>query len=304
MEIPLTVGVDQLSVAYRRCAELIAQADGLLVTAGAGFGVDSGLPDFRGTQGFWQAYPALGRARIDFTEIANPAAFARDPRLAWGFYGHRLNLYRAVVPHAGFSILRQLGERLPEGVFVFTSNVDGQFQKAGFDPARIVECHGSIHHLQCTKPCSAAIWPADALLPEVDEDTCRLRSELPGCPHCGGLARPNILMFGDWHWQEARSEAQHARMQAWLRRVERLLIVELGAGTAVPTVRRLGESLPGKLIRINPTEPQLGRDRGVSIAENALAALRGIGAAVMAEDPTSASILTPTSTLRGGASGR
>ena len=68
--------------AYRYCAELIAQADGLLITAGAGFGVDSGLPDFRGTQGFWRAYPALGRARIPFEAIANPAAFAHDPQQA------------------------------------------------------------------------------------------------------------------------------------------------------------------------------------------------------------------------------
>ena len=51
---------------YARCAELIAQADGLLITAGAGMGVDSGLPDFRGAQGFWGVYPALGRARIAF----------------------------------------------------------------------------------------------------------------------------------------------------------------------------------------------------------------------------------------------
>ena len=74
---------------FRRCAEAVHQADGLLVAAGAGMGVDSGLPDFRGTQGFWRAYPALGRARIAFESIAGPAAFDADPLLAWGFYGHR-----------------------------------------------------------------------------------------------------------------------------------------------------------------------------------------------------------------------
>ena len=106
---------------YARCAELIAQADGLLITAGAGIGVDSGLPDFRGTQGFWGAYPALGRARIAFEQIANPAAFARHPRLVWGCYGHRLKLYRRTVPHPGFAILRRIGTMLPQGAFVFTS---------------------------------------------------------------------------------------------------------------------------------------------------------------------------------------
>ena len=62
-------------------------------------GVDSGLPDFRGEHGFWKAYPALGRAKISFDSIASPEAFEKNPRLAWGFYGHRLKLYRETVPH-------------------------------------------------------------------------------------------------------------------------------------------------------------------------------------------------------------
>ncbi len=50
-----------------RAAEWIREADGLLVTAGAGMGVDSGLPDFRGKNGFWRAYPALGKKRLEFS---------------------------------------------------------------------------------------------------------------------------------------------------------------------------------------------------------------------------------------------
>ena len=86
----------------QRAADLIVRADALIVTDGAGMGVDSGLPDFRGPEGFWGAYPALGRARIRFEDIANPQAFEDDPHLAWGFYGHRLNRYRATQPHEGF----------------------------------------------------------------------------------------------------------------------------------------------------------------------------------------------------------
>lgn len=264
---------------YRRCAELIAQADGLLVTAGAGMGVDSGLPDFRGPQGFWRAYPALGRARIAFERIANPAAFESDPALAWGFYGHRLNLYRATVPHDGFHILRRIGERLAEGCFVFTSNVDGHFARAGFDGNRIAECHGSIHHLQCLDGCSGEIWPADDFHPQIDEENCRLVSDFPRCPHCGGIARPNILMFGDWGWLGARSEAQHRRLQNWLHKVERLLVIETGAGTNIPTVRLTSESAGGWLIRINPDEPGLGSAEGVSLPCGGLEALRSIEAA-------------------------
>lgn len=114
-----------------RAAALLDQADLLIVAAGAGMGVDSGLPDFRGNQGFWHAYPALGRAGMEFTSVASPATFRTDPALAWGFYGHRLNLYRATTPHPGFALLRQWGERMAHGVGVFTSNVDGQFQAPG-----------------------------------------------------------------------------------------------------------------------------------------------------------------------------
>lgn len=131
-------------------------------------GVDSGLPDFRGNQGMWRAYPELGKQRIDFTEIANPAAFKFQPNLAWGFYGHRLALYRQTLPHQGFHLLKQLAEKLALPYFVFTSNVDGHFQKAGFDPNQIYECHGSIHHLQCSEPCQLTTWSANELTPEID----------------------------------------------------------------------------------------------------------------------------------------
>ncbi len=264
-----------------QAAELIRQADGLVVAAGAGMGVDSGLPDFRGDAGFWRAYPALGRARLAFTSVASPATFRNDPALAWGFYGHRLALYRATVPHAGFALLRGWGAAMTHGCHVFTSNVDGQFQRAGFDPARVHECHGSIHHLQCLAPCCGEVWPADGFTPDVDAQACRLRGDPPACPHCGGLARPNILMFGDWDWIERRSAQQAARLERWLGKVRRPVVVELGAGTAVPSVRHFSQQVVlggGRLVRINPREWQVAGTRDVGLAAGALAGLQAIAA--------------------------
>src|SRR6185437_1705178 len=100
--------LDQTQQACQAAARLLAQADGLMITAGAGMGVDSGLPDFRGDEGFWKAYPMLGELGISFAEMANPRHFASDPAMGWGFYGHRLQLYRATVPHAGFASLQQV----------------------------------------------------------------------------------------------------------------------------------------------------------------------------------------------------
>ena len=261
---------------FSQAAEAIAKADGLLVTAGAGMGVDSGLPDFRGSEGFWNAYPALARARIGFTSIANPAAFESNPRRAWGFYGHRLQLYRETVPHAGFGILKTLSNEMEHGAFVFTSNVDGQFQKAGFNPRRVVEAHGSIHHLQCQNGCLGDIWSAKDFSPVVDDERCELLSDFPRCPQCGEIARPNILMFGDWHWLDHRTEVQQAAMRRWSTEVERLVVIEIGAGTDIPTVRNLGDNISGTLIRINPREPESSHRNSISIKLGGLEALQGI----------------------------
>jgi NAD-dependent SIR2 family protein deacetylase len=265
---------------FRRCAEALAEADGLLVTAGAGMGVDSGLPDFRGTQGFWRAYPALGRARIAFESIASPAAFEANSRLTWGFYGHRLALYRRTEPHEGFAILKQIGESMSNGGFVFTSNVDGQFVKAGYSEERVCEIHGSIHHLQCMRGCMDDVWSAESFAPEIDEEKCLLRSALPTCPHCKGLARPNILMFGDWGWIESRQQVQYTALHAWLRKLTRPVIVEIGAGTAIPSVRHFGEAARGVLIRINPTEPEVPKGKGYGLRMGGLEGIRRLRAAL------------------------
>jgi len=266
--------------AIERAAELIEQADALIVAAGAGMGVDSGLPDFRGKEGFWRAYPALHEAQVDFYSIASPAAFHSSPGMAWGFYGHRLALYRQTMPHQGFSLLRHWGGRMLHGLSVFTSNVDGQFQKAGFDPLQIHECHGSIHHLQCLQPCCAAIWPAQDFQPDVDELVCQLRNPAPRCPHCGGLARPNVLMFSDWGWVEDRTATQASRQEAWLSAVKRPVVIELGAGTAIPSVRhfsqRVIQELGGRLIRINPQEFAVPTRLDVGLAVGAAAGLAAI----------------------------
>ena len=263
-----------------QAAEAVRQADALFITAGAGMGVDSGLPDFRGNSGFWRAYPALkGYA---FEEMANPRWFSIDPHRAWGFYGHRLNLYRQIKPHRGFSILKHWSDQCSTPSFIFTSNVDGQFQKAGFSEEMIVECHGSIHHLQEFHS-EGEILSAESVTLEVDLHELRARDPLPSHPDLQGMLRPNILMFGDWTWNDQRTQQQEKRLRDWIgsHRASRIAIIELGAGTTIPSVRYQSESLLSQalqstLIRINPREahlPDLWESRGVSLYMGALEAL-------------------------------
>jgi NAD-dependent SIR2 family protein deacetylase len=267
---------------YEAAAEAVRSARALVVTAGAGMGVDSGLPDFRGDRGFWKAYPPYERLGLSFVDAANPAHFDDDPPFGWGFYGHRTNLYRRTVPHDGFAILRSWADRFRLSTFAVTSNVDGQFQKAGFAPERVLEVHGSIHHLQCTTPCSPAIWENGETV-EVDEATMRAR-QVPRCPRCGAVSRPNILMFGDWSWLDGRTAAQRERFDAFLEEeAGPLVVIELGAGTAIPTIRMISERLgrrPGaRLVRVNPREPDVPPPH-LSLVAGALEGIAGVDRAL------------------------
>ncbi len=243
--------------------KLIKNAKAVLISAGAGMGVDSGLPDFRGNEGFWNAYPKAKELGLSFEDMANPQWFESDPSLAWAFYGHRLNLYRQTIPHEGFFMLLDLVKQKNENYFIYTSNVDGQFQKTLFDENKIVECHGSIHHLQCCKDCSDKIWTNKENI-EVDFEKFEAK-EFPKCPTCKKIARPNILMFWDNFFNPKRTSSQQQNFNKWLSKVKRakqsLVIIEIGAGTAIPTIRNLGERISktyeyAKLIRINPREDE------------------------------------------------
>lgn len=250
---------------YDEMISKVLKADALLITAGAGMGVDSGLPDFRGNDGFWKAYPPMAKLGIQFHQMANPHWFIKDPNFAWGFYGHRLNLYRNTIPHDGFKILLEIAKAKKNGYFVHTSNVDGQFQKAGFEPQKIVECHGTIHFNQCFNNCSDDIWDNENDQILIDETNFTATNKLPLCQKCFRLARPNILMFEDWNWNPKRTNIQERNFNSWIESLERdnskLCIIEIGAGKAIPTIRMLSEEIAKKLkaalIRINPRDYQV-----------------------------------------------
>ena len=251
--------------------QLINQAEAVLITAGAGMGVDSGLPDFRGNEGFWKAYPIAEKLNLSFTQLASPSWFYEDPFFAWAFYGHRYNLYKNTIPHDGFKMLLDFVKEKNNNYFIYTSNVDGQFLKAGFDEERIYECHGSISYLQCLNSCTTKIWESDITQFDIDMDEF-LAADIPVCKSCGDIARPNILMFGDWHWNEKRAATQEAKYNKWIKqnRLKKLVVIELGAGITIATVKVQGQHIAKhynkKLIRINPRDFAVDSNYGYSIA--------------------------------------
>ena len=264
----------------KQAKRLVAKADAIVITAGAGMGVDSGLPDFRGKEGFWEAYPPLKKLGLDFQQIANPRWFAINPALAWAFYGHRLQLYRDTTPHKGFSLLLELVQNKNKNYFIYTSNVDGQFQKAGFSADKIVEAHGSIHHTQCTV-CDRGIKSAKKITIELKSEKFEA-SQIPRCEKCDSVLRPNICMFDDnLTWDETRVASQAERFDKWIKKCvqddKNILIIELGAGKKISHIRDKSEALATrlktKMIRINPRDYRLYDKLGVSLACGALEGL-------------------------------
>ena len=226
-------------------------------------GVDSGLPDFRGTSGFWKAYPPLAKLGIQFEDMANPRWFKESPNWHGGLRAPAQSL-----PHDrtqyGFSLLLKWTREQNLSSFVFTSNVDGHFQRSGFSRIRSPNAMARSCILQCVDQCGQEMCtlPPDRRV-KVDQETLHDRDPLPAFPRCGGLARPNIIMFSDWEWDPRRTNEQGIRLNEWLEQNEeaKLCIIELGAGPNIPTVRTTCEqawhSSDGTFLRINPRDHQV-----------------------------------------------
>ncbi len=239
-----------------RAAEAVAAAQALVIGAGAGMSVDAGIPAYR------LSVAAEGKEVVPAVPAGGAALFTLNPAAAWGRTGTLLQLFRDTLPHRGYEILLRWARRPNVEAYVVTSNVDGLFLATGFTEDEVLEGHGSLHFLQCTKPCSPKIWSAADYQPVIDEERGWARPPLPTCSHCGEPARPNCFYFGDTRFNPGRAQSQADAFKGWLRTVEgrRVVVVECGAGTAIPTIRNRCEEItaqPGRtLIRINPGEPE------------------------------------------------
>ncbi|KXU97838.1 RNA polymerase subunit sigma [Caballeronia megalochromosomata] len=263
--------------AIARAARLIREADAIVIAAGAGMSVDSGLPAFRGSDGLWTTLMPAGMSERELGSLTQGDCFTKQPSQAWTFYGRAMDVCRHTVPHNGYRVIREWASTKRHGVFVYTSNVDGHFQAAGFCEDRIVECHGTIHTLQCATHCSDRLWPAGASISGA--------AGPPSCPNCGGVARPNFLLFADDAWIPARTARQQANLQVWASAIERAVVVEIGAGHAVSSIRLFAETFGAPLIRINLDDEHVGDDTAIGLRGSALTVLKEINAALLKDAP-------------------
>lgn len=242
-------GADEASAALAAATERIRGATGLIIAAGAGLNVDYGWPDYRDPESFWTAFPEFRTLGLAMEDVARPGPFETEPARTWGFYARRQQLARDREPHAGLQALSRWRALAPAGGFVVTSCVEGEYQDAGFDAARVVECCGSIRWLQCSRECGAATFATPRRLDPRSPPCCR---------QCQAPARPNVLLYGDWSWDMSRLENQDARFREWLGDRRGLVLLEIGETPRLPVlrayVRRLGEQVGASLVRISAAD--------------------------------------------------
>jgi NAD-dependent deacetylase len=182
------------SDAIERLAELIRDAQPVVVLTGAGISTESGIPDFRSSEGIWQRYDPFELASID--------AWRRDPRKVWDFYAMRFEMLTRVEPNAGHVALARL-ERAGLVRAVVTQNIDTLHARAG--SRNVIEVHGTIRTSSCLdcghrEPLERVL----GLLP------------LPTCEVCGEPLKPDIVMFGELLPEAAIATATHLAREAGL----------------------------------------------------------------------------------------
>ena len=257
-------------------AELVAQADALVVITGAGMDVDSGLGTFRGAK----AYHYQNEKKLDYVDLCNPKMYTKDPMLADAFWSDMCEQFLSHRPHEGYTILQTLASRKRFGAFSFTTNITGYW--AEFAPMdRLVEIHGSTKYLQCREPtkgaCHNEVW-----LRPASTDTTHL------CLFCQGPTRPAVLMFEDWSFNERRVRQQMAHYGEWLRQVKaaraRVVVLEIGCGTTVMTGRgesnHLARKLGAAVVRVNAEDPTVDRLGFIPVKMGALAFLQQLQTAL------------------------
>jgi NAD-dependent deacetylase len=145
----------------------------ILVITGAGVSAESGIPTFRGKDGYWRS--------LDPAKLATPEAFARDPELVWQWYSERRERIRAAKPNAAHKAITRLSILTPEFLLV-TQNVDDLHARAGTAKEKMVQIHGDIFVTRCSR---------------CDEEDRKNERELPRCSACGALIRPGVVWFGE-----------------------------------------------------------------------------------------------------------
>ena len=209
-----------------------ASSDGPFVfLTGAGISAESGIPTFRGEEGYWK----VGSRNYRPMELATHEAFEQVPEDVWGWYLYRRAVCRAARPNAAHEALVRLEERLGDRFLLVTQNVDGLHLRAGNSLARTYQIHGNIDFLRCADGCCPDRHALPAAIGETWEPGRVIDEahwEILSCPRCRGRARPHVLWF-DEYYDEATFRFESSLRAAGAAAM--LVVIGTSGATNLPT---------------------------------------------------------------------
>jgi NAD-dependent deacetylase len=217
-------------------AQKLKDSRKIVFVTGAGISQESGIPTFRGKDGYWRKYDPMKLASID--------AFYDDPKLVWEWYEDRRKNILSVKPNEGHFAISQMEEF--KDVVVLTQNIDGLHQRSG--STNVLELHGSIIRIKCT------------VCDFTDNITENFESLPPKCK-CGGMLRPDVVWFGEPLpqdiWQSAVKEASVCDVMII---VGTSLVVS--PANTLPVYAKQNGAI---LIEVNPEKTVMSNDMALSI---------------------------------------
>ena len=227
------------------------RTDGGRVVAltGAGISAESGIPTFRGKEGFW----VVGSRNYMPQEMATHAMFLMEPAEVWRWYLHRFGVVRNVAPNAGHEALVRLERALGDRFTLVTQNIDGLHRRAGASQERTYCIHGDAAWVRCANDCGVGLLPLPDLGPRDAGSplTPADRSHLT-CSRCKGWLRPHVLWFDECYDEE------NYRFESTLRAAaaaDLLLVVGTSGATNLPMrVGQLCFTSGAALVDVNPEE--------------------------------------------------
>lgn len=221
----------------------------VLVITGAGVSAASGIPTFRGKDGYWR--------NLDPIKLATPEAFARDPELVWQWYRERRQGIRNAQPNAAHKAIGRLAQSAGEFLLV-TQNVDDLHERAGLAKAEIVQIHGDIFVTKCSR-CNFSRHEEGQ------------ENGVPRCAKCGAPMRPGVVWFG-----EPLPSRETERVRKYLHRDRCGVVIVAGTtatfGYIIDWALRASRG-GGELIEVNPEETPLSRFATRVVREPAAVAL-------------------------------
>lgn len=209
----------------------IAQGSGnITVLTGAGISAESGIPTFRGPEGYW----TVGAKEYHPQEMATHSMFVRNPDEVWKWYLYRLGVCQNAEPNPGHFALVEMEKRFKDRFTLITQNVDGLHLRAGNTLEKTFQIHGNVSYMRCSDECSTNIYliPAPVSPKAKGEALTETDRRHLQCPECGKRARPHVLWFDEaynehhYHFTSSLKVAQETAL---------LIIVGTSGTTNLPS---------------------------------------------------------------------